>query len=153
MQKIAGLIPGSERSPGEENDNPLQYSSLGNPMDRGAWRATVQGVTKRVGRDWSNLAYMHTHDLATKTTLYQGRKIPEIGRPSLGISSILNIIMMRNNLQYSICAHTKFIYTYPLTLLINISYLFDWFDSLFDSLILGTYFSLSTQAIKSMFQK
>ena len=32
-----GLIPGSGRSPGEENDNPLQYSSLENPMDRGAW--------------------------------------------------------------------------------------------------------------------
>ena len=37
------------RSPGEGNGNPLQYSCLGNPMDRGAWRATVQGVAKRVG--------------------------------------------------------------------------------------------------------
>ena len=34
------------RSPGEENENPLQYSCLGNPMDRGAWWATVLGVTK-----------------------------------------------------------------------------------------------------------
>jgi len=33
--------------PGEGNDIPLQYSSLGNPMDRGAWRATVPGVAKR----------------------------------------------------------------------------------------------------------
>ena len=41
-----GLIPGSGRSPGEENDNLLQYSRLGNPMDTGAWRATVHGVTK-----------------------------------------------------------------------------------------------------------
>ena len=41
-----GLIPESERSPGEGNDNPLQYSGLGNPMDRGAWWATVHGVTK-----------------------------------------------------------------------------------------------------------
>jgi len=40
------LIPGLERSPREENGNPLQYSCLGNPMDRGAWRATVYGVTK-----------------------------------------------------------------------------------------------------------
>ena len=40
------LIPGSGRSPGEGNGNPLQYSCLGNPMDRGAWRATVHGVTK-----------------------------------------------------------------------------------------------------------
>ena len=41
-----GLIPGSGRFPGEGNDNPLQYSCLGNPLDRGAWWATVQGVTK-----------------------------------------------------------------------------------------------------------
>ena len=40
-----GLIPGSGRSPGEGNGNPLQYSCLGNPMDRGAWQATVHGVT------------------------------------------------------------------------------------------------------------
>ena len=36
----------SGRSPGERNGNPLQYSCLGNPMDRGAWRATVHGVAK-----------------------------------------------------------------------------------------------------------
>ena len=39
-------IPGSRRSPGEGNGNPLQYSCLGNLMGRGAWRATVHGVTK-----------------------------------------------------------------------------------------------------------
>ena len=42
----AGLIPGWGRSPGVGNGNPLQYSCLENPMDRGAWRATVHGVTK-----------------------------------------------------------------------------------------------------------
>ena len=42
----AGSIPGSERSLGEENGNPLQCSCLGNPMDRGARRATVHEVTK-----------------------------------------------------------------------------------------------------------
>ena len=41
-----GLIPGSGRSPGVGNGNPLQYSCLGNPMDRGAWWAAVHGVTK-----------------------------------------------------------------------------------------------------------
>ena len=40
------LFLGSGRSPGEENGQPLQYSCLGNPVDRGAWRATVHGVTK-----------------------------------------------------------------------------------------------------------
>ena len=39
-----GSIPGSGRSPGEGNGNPLQYSRLENPMDRGAWWATVHGV-------------------------------------------------------------------------------------------------------------
>ena len=41
-----GLIPGKERPPGEGNGYPLQYSCLGNPLDTGAWRATVHGVTK-----------------------------------------------------------------------------------------------------------
>ena len=46
MQKTrdAGSIPGSGRSPGGGNGNPPQYSCLGNPLDRGAWRATVHGV-------------------------------------------------------------------------------------------------------------
>ena len=42
----AGLIPESGRSPGGGNGNPLQYSCLENPMDRGALRATVHGVAK-----------------------------------------------------------------------------------------------------------
>ena len=44
--KDTGLIPGSGRSPGEGNGNPLQYSCLGNLMDWGAWKATVHGITK-----------------------------------------------------------------------------------------------------------
>ena len=46
-----GSIPGSGRSPGEENGNPLQYSCLENPVDRGASWATVHGVAKR----WTRL--------------------------------------------------------------------------------------------------
>ena len=42
----AGFIPGLGRSPGEGNGNPLQYSCLGNPVDRGTCWATVYGVTK-----------------------------------------------------------------------------------------------------------
>ena len=52
----AGSIPGLGRFPGEENGSPLQFSCLENPMDRGAWWATVHGVA-RVG-----------HDLVTKLT-------------------------------------------------------------------------------------
>ena len=49
-----GLIPGSGRSPGGESGKPLQYSCLENLMDRGAWWATVHGVTRV------------RHDLVTK---------------------------------------------------------------------------------------
>ena len=48
------LIPGSGRSPGGGNGSPLQYSFLGNPKDRGAWWATVHGLTRV------------RHDLVTK---------------------------------------------------------------------------------------
>ena len=41
-----GSIPGSRRSPGEGNGNPLQYSCLENPMNRGAWQSIVHGVAK-----------------------------------------------------------------------------------------------------------
>ena len=47
-----GSIPGLGKSPGEENVNPLPYSCLGNSMDRGAWQATVHGVTK----SWTQLS-------------------------------------------------------------------------------------------------
>ena len=47
-----GLIPGLGRSPGGGNDNPLQYSCLENPMDRGTWRAAVHGVTN----SWTQLS-------------------------------------------------------------------------------------------------
>ena len=55
-----GSIYGSGRSPGEGNGNPLQYSCLGNPMNKGAWWATVHGVArvghKRTKQQHSNLA-------------------------------------------------------------------------------------------------
>ena len=56
----AGSVPGSGRSPGKGNGNPLQYSCLGNPTDRGAWQATVHEGHKRV-----------RHDLATKQQFRQ----------------------------------------------------------------------------------
>ena len=45
-------IPELGRSPGEGNGNPLQHSCLGNPMDRGAWLATVHGVAKESDTTW-----------------------------------------------------------------------------------------------------
>ena len=53
----AGSIPGSGRSPGGGHGHPLQYSCLGNPMDRGAWWAAVRGVTKE--SDTTECAYMY----------------------------------------------------------------------------------------------
>ena len=50
-ERDAGLIPGLGRSPGGGHDNPLQYSCLENPMDRGAWQAIVYGVAK----SWTQL--------------------------------------------------------------------------------------------------
>ena len=55
----AGSIPGSGRSPGEGHGNPLQYSSLKNPMDKGVQWDMVHRVT-RVGQDWGNLAQTHS---------------------------------------------------------------------------------------------
>ena len=52
--RVVGSIPGLGRSPREGNGNPLQYSCLGNSMDRGAWRATVHGATK-------SQAWLSTH--------------------------------------------------------------------------------------------
>ena len=58
-----GLTPGSGRSPGEDNGNPLRYSCLGNLMDRGAWGATVLGVTKELDMTWqpnnNNMVILH----------------------------------------------------------------------------------------------
>ena len=55
-----GLIPGLGRSLGEGNGNPLQYSCLGNLMDRGAWWAAVHGVTKSQMLQSAH-RYTHTH--------------------------------------------------------------------------------------------
>ena len=55
------LIPGLGRSPGEGNGNPLQYSCLENPMDGGAWWATVHGVTKSQTQLRDFTFHFHAH--------------------------------------------------------------------------------------------
>ena len=64
-----GSIPGLGSSPGEKNRNPLQYSCLENPMDRGAWQATVLGIA-RVGHDLA-LAF----DVATKVQYFDSDQV------------------------------------------------------------------------------
>ena len=56
-----GWIPGVERSPGEGNGDPLQYSCLENSMDRGAWRATAHGVAKSRTRPTGRLSQQRQH--------------------------------------------------------------------------------------------
>ena len=66
-----GSIPGSGASSGEGNGNPLQYFCLENPMDKGAWQATVQRL-QRVGHDSRNLAQAH------KTGAPEESKLPRV---------------------------------------------------------------------------
>ena len=68
-----GLIPGSGRSPGEVNGNPLEYSCLENPMDRGGWRAIVHGVSQSQNLENSSAPLLlHTHLLAQATATFPG---------------------------------------------------------------------------------
>ena len=64
-----GLIPGLGRSPGGGNGKPLQYSSLENLMDRGAWRATVHGVVKSGTRLKRLSLHAHVRVLSLKLIL------------------------------------------------------------------------------------
>ena len=63
-----GSIPGLERSSGEGNGNPLQYSCLENPMNRGPWQSTVYGVTKSNTTEWLTLSCFNklTHEKRTR---------------------------------------------------------------------------------------
>jgi len=70
----AGSIPGSGRNPGGWNGNPLQYSCLLNPMDRGAWQATVHRVTK----SWTRLKQFSTHSLKIYIHLNPALPLEEI---------------------------------------------------------------------------
>ena len=79
-----GSIPGLERSPGEGNGSPLQYFCLENPMDRGAWQATVHGVT-RIG-----------HDLATKP-------LPQVEVYVIANIRILTLAKIANSYPLDVC--------------------------------------------------
>ena len=70
-----GSIPGSGRSPGEGNGNPLQYSCLENPMDGGAWWATVHGVTKSWTR-LSDLTFKILIDLTIQRSIFLLNSVP-----------------------------------------------------------------------------
>ena len=71
-----GLIPGLGRSPGEGNGTPLQYSCLGNPMDEGAWQATVYGIPKSRTRlsDFTFTFHMHSKAKQTRMSEFGAEK-------------------------------------------------------------------------------
>ena len=75
-----GSIPGLRRSPGEGNGNPLQYSCLANPMDRGAWWATLHRVAKSWTRlsdftFWRSCRSSQTHSTLTSSAIVVGAQI------------------------------------------------------------------------------
>ena len=74
-----GLIPGLGKSPGVGNGNPLQYSCLRNPMDRGAWQVVVHGDTK----SWTQLS--------DHTTFYYMNVTCEVALP-LGDEAVSNFL-------------------------------------------------------------
>ena len=78
-------MPGSGRSPGRGHGNPLQYSCVENPMDRGAWQAIVHGGSQRVGHDCSDLAC--TQKLDSKA----GKYIKQNGYCTILLSSLHGI--------------------------------------------------------------
>ena len=82
--KDPGLVPGSRRSPGEEHGNPLQYSCLKNPMERGVWWAAVHGVAKSQIR-LSNFPFtFHFHALEKEMAPHSSVlawRIPGMGEP------------------------------------------------------------------------
>ena len=77
-----GLILGSGRSPGGGKDNPLQYSCLENPMDRGAWQATVHRVAKSQTR-LSDFIHTHTHKPADGHCSHQSKRCLLLGRKAM----------------------------------------------------------------------
>ena len=78
----AGSIPGSGRSPGVGNDNPLQYFCLGNPMDRGTWQATVH----RVAKSWARLSAQAS--IHSRRSSWRGERVPRTSDSKLHLSKI-----------------------------------------------------------------
>ena len=109
-----GSIPGLGKSPGEGNGNPLQYCYLGNPMDRGVWRATVHGG-HRVGHDGAtNTWTCETVSLQTEETVsvaprqwtvLEGETALTL-EPDLGAGAVVPLCLRLRSLIYKIYSKT-----------------------------------------------
>ena len=92
----SGSVPESGRSPGGGHGNPLQYSDLENPMDKGAWQATIHRVTK----SWTQLKQLSTH--SSKHTIRTGADdcyfVTKIGLVTeVGLANSLNKLEKEKN--------------------------------------------------------
>ena len=106
-RKRCGFVPGSGRSPGGGHGNPLQYSCLENPMDRGAWQATVHGVTK--SQTQLKLISMHIQILWLKYSIL------------LTCKNILKVEIKQNKIQWkTLLEKYRFVWReiYSMTLII-----------------------------------
>ena len=102
MQVDLGSIPGSGRSPGEGNGNPLQYSCLENPMDRGAWWATVHGVAKSWTR-LSDFTFTFKSIIAKRIDVNCGWQISTSLWMTVEINCMCVNWCVRTKLHFSIC--------------------------------------------------
>ena len=97
----AGLIPGSGRSTGEVNGNPLQYSCLGNLMDRGVWQAIAHGVAKELDMTYwlnnNNLLYTEKPFESTKKPLSANKQVQQCETNTAKSAYFYTLTM--NNLQ------------------------------------------------------
>ena len=84
----SGLIHGLGRSPGGEHGNPLRYSCLENPMDRGAWQATVH----RVAKSWTKVG-VYIFAPPDSQLPWEGRDLPQVAQKqcSVGIISFVGL--------------------------------------------------------------
>ena len=96
----SGAIPGSGRAPGGGHGNPLQFSCLENPMDRGAWHTTVH----RVAKSWVWLKSLSTHAPVHQQSFSMSTWCPlEVKAPSSWISKMLTYCNILIKLQHEFC--------------------------------------------------
>ena len=105
-----GSIPGLGRSPGEGNGNPLQYSYLENPMDRGAWWATVHGVTEldatNTHTQYNEYPYNHHRGLTT-VSVYLLHACGNTSKEVTDIFTFYSQILKYTNPKYDTFLHNR----------------------------------------------